>query len=324
MSAVSNNADGKFSFNRKDLMQKFGIVLILVLMVIGFTIVKPVFIRSANIINIFRQVSVIGTLAFGVTLIIITGGIDLSSGSVVALVGVIAATVAAPGNSVLLAVAVGLIVGAACGLFNGTVLAVTGIPPFIVTLGMMTAARGAALLFTDGRPVSDISDGFLWLGTGNIGFLPVPVLIFLLMGLMTHIILRKSKFGKTIYAFGGNEQAAKVCGINTNRVLIIVYTYAGIMSAVGGIILTARVSSGNPTAGLSYELDAIASAVIGGTSLNGGVGFISGTIIGALIIGVLNNGLTLVGVSPYWQQIVKAIIIVGAVVLDSYRNKSGK
>lgn len=309
---------------RKDFMKKFGIVLILVLMVIGFTIVKPVFIRSANIINIFRQVSVIGTLAFGVTLIIITGGIDLSSGSVVALVGVIAAAAAAPGNNVFVAVLIGVTVGAACGLFNGTVLALTRIPPFIVTLGMMTAARGAALLFTDGRPISDISGGFLWLGAGNIGFLPVPVLIFLSMGLITHIILRKTKFGKTIYAFGGNEQAARVCGINTNKVLIIVYTYAGIMSAIGGIILTARVSSGNPTAGLGYELDAIASAVIGGTSLNGGVGFISGTIIGALIIGVLNNGLTLAGVSPYWQQIVKAIIIVGAVILDSYRNKSGK
>lgn len=307
-----------------DMLKRYGMVLILILMVIGMTVAKPVFIRSANLINIFRQVSVIGTLAFGVTLIIITGGIDLSSGSVVALVGVIAATWATPGDNVIVAVVIGLLVGAACGLFNGVVLSTTGIPPFIVTLGMMTAARGAALLFTDGRPVSDISDGFLFLGSGNIGIIPVPVLIFLLMGLLTHIILRKSKFGKTIYALGGNEQAAKVCGINVKKVLIIVYAYAGIMSAVGGIILTARVSSGNPTAGLSYELDAIASAVIGGTSLNGGVGFISGTIIGALIIGVLNNGLTLIGVSPYWQQIIKAIIIVGAVILDSYRHKSTK
>lgn len=308
----------------KELLKKYGIILILLLMVIGMTAVKPVFIKSANIINIFRQVSVIGTIAFGVTLIIITGGIDLSSGSVVALVGVITATYAAPGNSVAVAILIGLMVGAGCGLFNGVILAITGIPPFIVTLGMMTAARGAALLFTDGRPVSDISDEFLVLGTGNIGPIPVPVIIFLTMGLITHVILRKSKFGKTIYAYGGNEQAAKVCGINVNKTLIIVYMYAGIMSAVAGIILTSRVSSGNPTAGLSYELDAIASAVIGGTSLDGGVGFISGTIIGALIIGVLNNGLTLIGVSPYWQQIIKAIIIVGAVILDTYRHKNSK
>lgn len=309
---------------RSEIFKKYGIVLVLLLMVIGMTIAEPVFIDSRNLINIFKQVSVIGTLAFGVTLVIITGGIDLSSGSVVALVGVVAATFAAPGESIITAVLIGLAVGAACGLFNGTVLAITGIPPFIVTLGMMTAARGAALLFTNGRPVSDISDGFLVLGSGTIGLLPIPVLIFLIMGGLTHVLLRKSKFGKTVYAYGGNEQAAKVCGINVNKVLIIVYTYAGIMSAVGGIILTARVSSGNPTAGTGYELDAIASAVIGGTSLNGGVGFISGTIIGALIIGVLNNGLTLMGVSPYWQQIIKAIIIIGAVVLDSYKNKGGK
>ena len=322
--AAKTESSKNIGSSRSEFFKKYGIVLILLLMVIGMTIAKPVFIRSANIINIFRQVSVIGTLAFGVTLIIITGGIDLSSGSVVALVGVVAATFASPGESVIVAILVALAVGAACGLFNGTVLAVTGIPPFIVTLGMMTAARGAALLFTDGRPVSDISEGFLYFGSGTIGFLPVPVLIFLVMGGITHVLLRKSKFGKTIYAYGGNEQAAKVCGINVKRVLIIVYTYAGIMSAVGGIILTARVSSGNPTAGLGYELDAIASAVIGGTSLNGGVGFITGTIIGALIIGVLNNGLTLMGVSPYWQQIIKAIIIIGAVVLDSYKHKGGK
>jgi inositol transport system permease protein len=296
----------------------------LILMVIGMTAVKPVFIRSANLINIFRQVSVIGTLALGVTLLIITGGIDLSSGSVLALVGVVTATAAAPGQSVFVAVLIGLLVGGLCGLINGSILAATRIPPFIVTLGMMTAARGAALLYTDGRPVSDLSDEFLVIGTGTVGPIPIPVIIFLTMGVITHILLRKSKFGRTIYALGGNEQAAKVCGISVQKVLVIIYTYAGIMSAVGGVILTARVSSGNPTAGLAYELDAIASAVIGGTSLDGGVGTITGTIIGALIIGVLNNGLTLIGVSPYWQQIIKAIIIVGAVVLDSIRHKGGK
>lgn len=307
-----------------ELLKRYGMVLILVLMVIGMTAIKPVFIRSANLINIFKQVAVIGTLAYGVTLIIITGGIDLSSGSVLALVGVITATFAAPGKNIFVAILIGLLVGGFCGLFNGVVLSITRIPPFIVTLGMMTAARGAALLFTDGRPVSDISDPFLYIGSGKISFMPVAVLIFLGMGLITHILLRKTRFGKSIYAIGGNEQAATVCGINVKKVLIIVYAYAGIMAAVGGIILTSRVSAGNPTAGLSYELDAIASAVIGGTSLNGGVGFISGTIIGALIIGVLNNGLTLIGVSPYWQQIIKAVIIVGAVVLDSYRNKGNK
>jgi len=314
----------KKKLDKNELLKRYGMVLILLLMVIGFSTVKPVFLRSANIINIFRQVAVIGTLALGVTLVIITGGIDLSSGSVVALVGVITATMAAPGNNIFLAVLIGLGVGILCGLINGAILSKTGIPPFIATLGMMTAARGAALLFTGGKPVSHISEPFLILGSGKIGLLPVPVLIFLLMGLITHILLRKTKFGKTIYSIGGNVQAAKLCGINVNKVLILVYGYAGLMAAVGGIILTARVSSGNPTAGLAYELDAIAATVIGGTSLTGGVGLISGTIIGALIIGVLNNGLTLIGVSPNWQQIIKALIIVGAVILDTYRHKTSK
>lgn len=306
---------------RKELFNKYGMVVILFVMIIVMTIIKPIFINTSNIINIFKQVAVIGTIAYGVTLIIITGGIDLSSGSVVALVGVVVASFSAPGDNIILAIIIGLLVGALCGAINGIVLSFTGIPPFIATLGMMTIARGAALLYTNGRPISNIDESLLVLGTGKIGPVPIAVIIFLLAGLLTHIILRKSTFGKSIYAIGGNEQAAIVCGLNVKKIKILIYTFAGVMSAVGGIVLTARVSSGNPTAGLSYELDAIASAVIGGTSLSGGVGYISGTIIGALIIGVLNNGLTLIGVSPYWQQVVKGLIIVGAVILDAYKNK---
>ena len=301
--------------------KRYGMVIILFLMVLGVSLIKPVFLKSANIINIFKQVAVIGTLAYGVTLIIITEGIDLSSGSVVALVGVVSASFATMGGNVFIAIFAGLFAGALCGAVNGVVIAKTGIPPFIVTLGMMTIARGAALLYSGGKPIGHINPSFLYIGAGKIGWLPVSVLIFLLMGLLSHIILRKTKFGKSIYAIGGNEKAALICGLNVKKVKVILYTYAGLMSAIGGLILTARVSSGNPTAGLSYELDAIAAAVIGGTSLSGGSGFISGTIIGALIIGVLNNGLMLLGVSPYWQQIIKGLIIVGAVVLDASRNK---
>lgn len=304
-----------------DYSKRYGMVLILFLMVIGISSVKPIFLKSANIINIFKQVSVIGTLAYGVTLVIITEGIDLSSGSVVALVGVVSASIATMGGSVLLAILAGLFAGALCGAINGTIIAKTGIPPFIATLGMMTVARGGALLYSSGKPIGHINPNFLIIGAGKIGWLPVSVLIFLSMGIVSHILLRKTKFGKTIYALGGNENAAKICGLNVQKIKILLYTYAGLMSAIGGLILTARVSSGNPTSGLSYELDAIASAVIGGTSLSGGTGFISGTIIGALIIGVLNNGLMLLGVSPYWQQIIKGIIIIGAVVLDASRNK---
>ncbi|GMQ58993.1 hypothetical protein AN1V17_33900 [Vallitalea sediminicola] len=317
---------GKIGFlktkeGRREIFNRYGMVIILFLMVIVMTLIKPVFINTSNIINIFKQVAVIGTIAYGVTLIIITGGIDLSSGSVVALVGVVVASFSAPGDNIIIAIIIGLLVGALCGAINGIVLSYTGIPPFIATLGMMTIARGAALLYTNGRPISNIDESLLVLGTGKIGPVPIAVIIFLLAGLLTHIILRKSTFGKSIYAIGGNEQAAIVCGLNVKKIKILIYTFAGLMSAVGGIVLTARVSSGNPTAGLSYELDAIASAVIGGTSLSGGVGYISGTIIGALIIGVLNNGLTLIGVSPYWQQVVKGLIIVGAVILDAYKNK---
>jgi inositol transport system permease protein len=304
-----------------DYSKRYGMVIILLLMVVGVSSIKPVFLKSANIINIFKQVAVIGTLAYGVTLIIITEGIDLSSGSVVALVGVVSASFATMGGNIYIAILAGLFAGALCGAANGIVIAKTGIPPFIVTLGMMTIARGAALLYSGGKPIGHINPSFLYIGAGKIGWLPVCVLIFLLMGLLSHVILRKTKFGKAIYAIGGNEKAALICGLNVKKVKIIIYTYAGLMSAIGGLMLTARVSSGNPTAGLSYELDAIASVVIGGTSLSGGSGFISGTIIGALIIGVLNNGLMLLGVSPYWQQIIKGLIIVGAVVLDASRNK---
>jgi len=314
-----SSVDLKAKFN--EFSKKYGMVIILLLMVLGISSIKPIFLKSANIINIFKQVSVIGTLAYGVTLIIISEGIDLSSGSVVALVGVVSASIATMGGSVILAILVGLLAGAICGAINGTIIAKTGIPPFIATLGMMTVARGVALLYSGGKPVGHINPDFLFIGAGNIGWLPVSVIIFLSMGVASHILLRKTKFGKTIYALGGNEKAALICGINVSKVKILIYTYAGLMSAIGGLILTARISSGSPTAGVSYELDAIASAVIGGTSLSGGVGLISGTIIGALIIGVLNNGLMLLGVSPYWQQIIKGMIIVGAVVLDATKNK---
>lgn len=319
---IPKSKEGFFSKEKlNEYSKRYGMVLILFLMIIGISFIKPIFLKSANIINIFKQVSVIGTLAYGVTLIIITEGIDLSSGSVVAFVGVVSASIATMGGSVVLAILAGLAAGALCGAINGIIIAKTGIPPFIATLGMMTIARGAALLYCGGKPIGHINPNFLIIGAGKIGWLPVSVLIFLSMGLVSHVLLRKTKFGKTIYALGGNENAAAICGLNVQKIKILLYTYAGLMSAIGGLILTARVSSGNPTAGLSYELDAIASAVIGGTSLSGGTGFISGTIIGALIIGVLNNGLMLLGVSPYWQQIIKGLIIISAVVLDASRNK---
>jgi inositol transport system permease protein len=302
-------------------MSKYGILFILLAMIIVMSFMSDTFLRTQNILNIVRQISFIGIVAMGVTIVIITTGIDLSSGSVIALTSVLVASVAHPGDSLIGALALGAGIGIACGAINGIITAKGKIPPFIATLGMMTAARGLALLFSDGRPVPNLSESFMFLGKGVIAGIPVPIIIFILIGIISHILLSKTKFGKYTYAIGGNEHAAKICGINVDRHLIFIYMYAGLLSAIAGIMLTARISVGQPSMGVSFELDAIAAAVIGGTSLSGGVGTIPGTIIGALIIGVLNNSLDLLGVSSYWQQILKGAIIVTAVLIDSRKNK---
>lgn len=301
---------------------KYGMFLILIALVALMSILSPTFFTTGNLLNIVRQMSIIGIIAIGVTLIIITTGIDLSSGSVVALVSVVVATFAQPnGYPVMVAVAIGLGLGLLAGTINGTIIAKGKIAPFIVTLGMMTAARGAALLFTEGRPVGNLSPTFTFIGQGTILGIPVPIIIFAFVGIVTYMLLNHTKFGKYIYAIGGNEQAAIIAGVNVVKYKIMIYAYAGLLTSIAGIILTSRIASGQPTAGNMYELDAIASAVIGGTSLNGGIGTIGGTVVGALIIGVLNNGLDLLNVSSYWQQIVKGAIIVIAVLIDSRKNK---
>ncbi len=317
----------------KNIMTKYGMLVALIFLCVIITLLNENFIRPQNLINILRQVSTIGIVAFGVTLVIISGGIDLSSGSIVAFSGVITASLVqlepniwtglASGN-LILGLAGGLIAGILAGAINGTIIALTKIPPFIATLGMMQIARGATLVFSSGRPIDKLLDGYLYIGTGSIFGIPIPVVIYLLLGIIAAIILKKMRIGKYIYAIGGSEQAAKVCGINIARVKIFIYSFAGMMAGFSAIILTARVSSGNPTAGEGYELDAIAAAVIGGASLSGGIGSIFGTVIGALIIGVLNNGLTLLNVSPYLQQIIKGIILIGAVMADAYKNKQTK
>lgn len=303
---------------------KYGIFLIFIAMVIAVSIITPAFLSSQNLINVVRQISFIGIVAMGVTMVIITTGIDLSSGSVIALVSVITASFAQGDHPLILALILGLGVGVLAGFINGTISAKGAIPPFIATLGMMIGARGLALLYSDGRPIGNLSESFLFIGQGEIAGIPVPILIFVIMGVISHLMLSKTKFGKYTYAIGGNEQAARICGINVDRYKIMIYTYAGFLSALAGIMLTSRISAGQPSMGVMYELDAIAAAVIGGTSLSGGIGTIPGTIIGALIIGVLNNSLDLMNVSSYWQQILKGIIIVSAVLIDSRKNKKKK
>lgn len=304
-------------------IRKYGMLIILVGLIILMSILEPSFLSSGNIINIVRQMSVIGIVAIGVTFVIITSGIDLSSGSVIALTSVIVASVAQAGSyPVIIAILVAMLVGLSTGVINGTLIAKGGIAPFIVTLGMMTAARGMALLYSGGRPIGGLSDTFQFIGQGMIFGLPIPILIFAFIGIVSFVLLNKTKFGKYVYAIGGNEQAAMIAGVNVTKVKIMVYAYAGLLSGLAGMILTSRIASGQPTAGTMYELDAIAAAVIGGTSLAGGIGTIGGTIIGALIIGVMNNGLDLMNVSSYWQQILKGVIITVAVYIDARKNKA--
>ncbi|NPD73332.1 ABC transporter permease [Oceanispirochaeta sp. M1] len=312
-------------------MSKYGIVVIFIGMCLILSIVSPAFRSMRNVTNVIRQVSIIGIVSMGVTFCIITTGIDLSSGSMIALISVVVASLSQnsvnPDQpiSVVMPIAFGigiaLILGLALGSVNGTLHAYGKIPPFIATLGMMTVARGAAALFTQGRPVGDLKDTFTFIGTGNFLNVPLPILIYIAMGILSHILLSKTKFGRHVFAIGGNEQAARICGINVRKTLVKVYAYAGFLTAVSAILLTARTSAGNPTYGVSYELDAIASTVIGGTSLSGGIGSIPFCVIGALIIGVLNNGMDLLGVNAYWQQIAKGVIIVVAVLIDARKQK---
>ncbi|RBW68553.1 ABC transporter permease [Bacillus taeanensis] len=305
-----------------NILKKYGILIILFLLIALMSVLTPYFLTFPNMINIVRQMSIIGIIAIGVTPIIITKGIDLSSGSLIALVSVVVAGFAHPGDyPILVPIAMALGVGLLVGLINGTLIAKGLLAPFIATLGMMTAARGAAMLISDGRPIGNLSDPFKFIGQGAILGVPVPIIIFALVGIVTWVLLNKTKIGKYIYAIGGNEQAAVTAGINVKKVLIMVYAYAGLLGGLAGMILTSRIASGQPQAGLMFELDAIAAAVIGGTSLFGGIGTVGGTIIGALIIGVMNNGLDLLSVNSYWQQIVKGAIIVAAVYIDTRKNR---
>ncbi|MBB2971922.1 ABC transporter permease [Mesorhizobium sp. RMAD-H1] len=304
-----------------------GIALIFELL--GWLLVGQSFLfNRQRLVVMILQVSVIGIISVGVTQVIITGGIDLSSGSVVGLTAMIAASLAQTSDyaravypmltdmPVLVPVLAGLAAGAVAGLINGSLIAYTGIPPFIATLGMMVAARGMAKWYTRGQPVSMLSDNYAAIGSGI-----WPVVIFLVVALIFHIALRYTRYGKFTYAIGANMQAARVSGINVGRHLIKVYAIAGLLSGLAGVVLSARAISGQAGMGVAYELDAIAAAVIGGTSLSGGVGRITGTVIGTIILGVMTSGFTFLRIDAYYQEIVKGIIIVAAVVADQYRQR---
>src|SRR6202166_2751566 len=305
-------------------------IFLLVLMGV-FAIVEPRFLSSINLFHVMRQVSITGLLAIGMTFVILTAGIDLSIGSLVALCGLVAAAVAKGGLqdrftvgegglgygwglAALAAIAVGL----ACGYLQGLAITRLKVPPFVVTLGGMSAFRGAALLSAAGGPISGFEPSYAWWGQGKIGPVPIPVIIFLSAAVLAHIVLRYTRYGRQVYAVGGNPEAARLSGLNVRAVTTSVYVIMGFFAGLGAFVLSARLNSAEAVAGTGYELTVIASVVIGGTSLFGGVGTIFGTVIGTILIGVLLNGLVLMNVSAYIQQIIIGIIIVLAVAFDTF------
>jgi ribose/xylose/arabinose/galactoside ABC-type transport system permease subunit len=279
-------------------------------------ILTPYFLTVSNLLNIAEQTAIIAIVAVGMTFVIITAGIDLSVGSVLALSGVVMASALHAEVPIPAALLAGSGIGLLCGLLNGLLVAQGHLPPFISTLGMMSVARGTALLFTEGRPISGFSESFRYIASGKVLHLPMPVIIMVTVYLIAHVVLAKTKLGRYAYAIGGNEQAAILSGVNVKLYKAVIYALCGLLTALAAMILTARLNSAQPIAGIMYELDAIAATVIGGTSLMGGEGTIWGTLIGALIMGVLRNGLTLLGISSFVQQIVIGSVIILAVLVD--------
>ncbi|GIA29698.1 ribose ABC transporter permease [Vibrio cholerae] len=317
------------SDNRKKLLSKEWLIeqkslIALLFLVVVVSFLNPNFFTVDNLLNILRQTSVNAIIAVGMTLVILTAGIDLSVGSVLALCGAFAATLVAMEVPVLVAVPTALLAGAALGAISGIIIAKGKVQAFIATLVTMTLLRGATMVYTDGRPIStgftDTADTFAWFGTGYALGIPVPVWLMVVVFAGAWYLLNHTRFGRYVYAVGGNESATRLSGINVDRVKIGVYAICGLLAALAGIIVTSRLSSAQPTAGMGYELDAIAAVVLGGTSLMGGKGRIMGTLIGALIIGFLNNALNLLDVSSYYQMIAKAVVILLAVLVDN-KNK---
>lgn len=314
--------ESNLSNQNKEWLSKLGPLFGLILLIIVVSILNPSFLSIANIFNVLRQVSISAIIAFGMTFVILTGGIDLSVGSTLALTGAVAASLLAGGMDPFLTMGIALLLGLILGMVNGVIITKGKVAPFIATLATMTIYRGLTLVYTEGRPISGLGDhySFQLFGKGYFLGFPVPVVTMVIAFIILWFILQKTTFGRRVYAVGGNEEAAKLSGINADRVKIAVYAITGFLAALSALILTSRLNSAQPTAGESYELDAIAAVVLGGTSLNGGKGWIFGTLIGALIIGVLNNGMNLIGVSSFWQQVVKGIVILLAVLMD--RKKS--
>lgn len=303
-------------------IQKLGPLLGLLILIVIVSILNPSFLEPLNILNLLRQVAINALIAFGMTFVILTGGIDLSVGAILALSSALTAGMIVSGLDPIFAIVVGCILGGMMGMVNGFLITKGKMAPFIATLATMTIFRGLTLVYTGGNPITGLGDNYLFqlFGRGYFLGIPVPAITMIVTFVLLYIVLHKTPFGRKTYAIGGNEKATLISGIKVTKVKIMIYSLSGVFAALAGAILTSRLNSAQPTAGTSYELDAIAAVVLGGTSLSGGKGRIFGTLIGALIIGTLNNGLNLLGVSSFYQMVVKGIVILIAVLLD--RKKS--
>lgn len=321
------------ALNKQINIAQYQSLIALFLMCLVLSVMTDNFMTTDNFWNVMRQISVNVCISVGMTLVILTAGIDLSVGSVLALCGAVAAGllkygIDVPsanlwiGFTVFGAVVAGLLVGGLMGFINGYAVTKFNVPSFVATLAMLTMARGFTMLWTKGHPITGLGDSFGFIGTGWFLGIPMPVWISGIVVILAIILTNKTRFGRYIYAIGGNESAARLSGIPINKIKTWVYVLAGMLAAVGGLLVTARLDSAQPNAGMAYELDAIAAVVIGGTSLAGGRGTIIGTVLGAIIIGVLNNGLVLLNVSPFWQQVIKGVVILLAVIIDKTNSKS--
>ncbi len=303
-------------------LRQFALVIILIILFFFFSVLSDAFFTIDNLLNVLRQISMTCIVGVGMTMVIILGDIDLSPGAVMAFVGVISATIYKLTTSPLLTLLSALSIGAIIGFINGFITAKGKIPAFITTLATMQIFRGIAFVYTGGNPVSVFDPRFTAFGTGYVGFIPLPVVIMILIILFGVFITGHTRFGRHVYACGGNAKASEWSGVNVSGTKIGVFTITGILTGLAGLIMAARLGSGQPSAANGFEMDVIAAVILGGASLAGGKGTIWGTVIGAIIIGILANGLTLLDVSSYWQQIVKGIIIVGAVLIDTNSKKN--
>ncbi|ACV29640.1 Ribose transport system permease protein rbsC [Anaerococcus prevotii] len=303
--------------------QNLGTIVALIILIVFVSVLNPAFLQVNNLLNLMRQLIINGFIALGMTFVILTGGIDLSVGSTLALTSAIFAGLLQGGMPTILAILIALGLGLILGLVNGILITKGKLAPFIVTLATMTIFRGLTLVYMDGRPIAGPKDDFAFqfLGKGQFFGIPFQVILFIIAYLILWILLTKTSYGRKIYAVGGNEKASFISGIKIDKVKILVYVISALMAVLSGLVLTSRLNSAQPTAGSAYEMDAIAAVVLGGTSMTGGSGSLTGTLIGILILGVLNNGLNLLGVSSFYQQIVKGVVILIAVLIDRKRNK---